>query len=96
MDLYKELNNNQVEAVKALDGRIRVVAGAGSGKTKVLCHRYARLVEKIGIHITRLKETPKSSASGRNRAIIPSLVKLNMIISFKYLNIPKLFFIFAL
>lgn len=50
MDLYKELNNNQVEAVKALDGRIRVVAGAGSGKTKVLCHRYARLVEEIGIH----------------------------------------------
>ena len=50
MDLYKELNNNQVEAVKALDGRIRVVAGAGSGKTKVLSHRYARLVEEIGIH----------------------------------------------
>lgn len=50
MDLYKELNNNQVEAVKALDGRIRVVASAGSGKTKVICHRYARLVEEIGIH----------------------------------------------
>lgn len=50
MDLYKDLNNNQVEAVKALDGRIRVVAGAGSGKTKVLSHRYARLVEEIGIH----------------------------------------------
>ena len=50
MDLYKELNSNQVEAVKALDGRIRVVAGAGSGKTKVLSHRYARLVEEIGIH----------------------------------------------
>ena len=49
MDLYKDLNNNQVEAVKALDGRIRVVAGAGSGKTKVLSHRYARLVEEIGI-----------------------------------------------
>lgn len=50
MDLYKDLNNNQIEAVKALDGRIRVVAGAGSGKTKVLSHRYARLVEEIGIH----------------------------------------------
>lgn len=50
MDLYKKLNNNQVDAVKALDGRIRIVAGAGSGKTKVLCHRYARLIEEIGIH----------------------------------------------
>nr|DAR09411.1 MAG TPA: REP HELICASE [Caudoviricetes sp.] len=50
MNLFDGLNDRQIEVVKSLDGRIRVVAGAGSGKTKVLCHRYARLVEGIGIH----------------------------------------------
>src|SRR3712207_4658576 len=50
MDLYGGLNDKQIEAVKSLDGRIRVVAGAGSGKTKVLSHRFAYLVEEIGIH----------------------------------------------
>src|SRR3712207_7402964 len=50
MDLYGGLNDKQIEAEKSLDGRIRVVAGAGSGKTKVLSHRFAYLVEEIGIH----------------------------------------------
>ena len=45
MDLFKNLNTNQIEAVKAINGPVIVVAGAGSGKTRVLTHRLCYLVE---------------------------------------------------
>ena len=38
-------NEKQLEAINSLEGNIRVVAGAGSGKTSVLTHRYAKLIE---------------------------------------------------
>ena len=48
MDL-KELNSEQIDAVSSLEGHIRVVAGAGSGKTRALAYRVAFLVDEIGI-----------------------------------------------
>ena len=45
----RSLTEEQKEAVLATEGRIRVVAGAGSGKTRTLVHRYAFLLNDLGI-----------------------------------------------
>lgn len=46
---FDVLNEKQIEAVKATEGYVRVIAGAGSGKTKLLVSRYAYLVQELGI-----------------------------------------------
>jgi len=69
-DIFKGLNSRQTEAVKATEGRIRVVAGAGTGKTKALTHRYAYIVNVLGIdpaNILCLTFTNKAAAEMRSR-----------------------------
>ena len=49
MDLSAKLNDEQLAAVTATEGYVRVIAGAGSGKTRALTHRFAWLVNELGI-----------------------------------------------
>lgn len=70
MDLLSDLNSKQQEAVKRTEGFVRVIAGAGSGKTKLLVSRYAYLVSICGVdpqNILCVTFTNKAAAEMKKR-----------------------------
>ena len=70
MDVFSGLNEQQCEAVRATEGFVRVIAGAGSGKTRLLVNRYAYLVDDYGINpsnILCVTFTNKAAAEMRRR-----------------------------
>ncbi|MFH4963672.1 UvrD-helicase domain-containing protein [Gaetbulibacter sp. M235] len=52
--LKENLNEQQLKAVTETEGFVRVIAGAGSGKTKALTQRYAYIIEALGINSSNI------------------------------------------
>lgn len=75
MEYLQTLNERQLEAVEHTEGYLRVIAGAGSGKTKLLVSRYAYLVKEYGINSANiLCVTFTNKAAGEMKRRIRALI----------------------
>ncbi len=72
MDIFDNLNEAQIEAVKHIDGAMLILAGAGTGKTKTITSRLAYLISRVGIDplsTLTLTFTNKAANEMRSRAL---------------------------
>ena len=70
MDLKKLLNKEQYEGATTIEGQVLILAGAGSGKTRVLTHRIAHMVEDLNIapyNILAITFTNKAAKEMKDR-----------------------------
>jgi DNA helicase-2/ATP-dependent DNA helicase PcrA len=75
LELEKLLNKEQLEAVRTIDGPLLILAGAGSGKTRVLTYRIAHMIEDRHIYPSQiLAITFTNKAAGEMRERVRHLI----------------------
>ena len=70
MDLRKLLNKEQYDAATTVDGQVLILAGAGSGKTRVLTYRIAYMLDEKDINpynILAISFTNKAAGEMKER-----------------------------